>query len=126
MDMEAHFVPPRCVYAPARKGSVVMSSVGHAEPTVSVVVVRGLVAALEQAGIAPLPLLRACNVDPAWLAAPVQRVSRALVEQLVELALDASADEALGLHWSDRLGAATFAPVSHLISSSANLRQGLR
>lgn len=107
------------------RATVVVSLVGHAEPTVSVVVVRGLVAALEQIGIAPLPLLRAGNVDPAWLATPDRRISRALLEQLVELALDHSADEALGLHWSDRLGAATFAPVSHLISSSTSLRHGL-
>ena len=103
-----------------------MSRASADESTISVLVVRGLVAGLEQAGFASQRLLRAGNFDPARLSVPNARVTRAEVFRLCELALDLTADPALGLHWSERLARATFAPVSYLISSSANLRQALR
>jgi AraC-like DNA-binding protein len=103
-----------------------LSPTNAAESTISILVVRGLVAVLDRAGFASRPLLRAGNFDPARLAVPEARVTRADLCRLCELALDLTSDPALGLHWSERLGAAAFAPVSYLTSSSANLRQALR
>ena len=90
---------------------------------VSTRIVRGLVQAVEEAGVAPEELLLVAQLDPARLARDEVCVPRSMVYLLCERALDLTGDPALGLHWGERLREPTFNPVSHLIAHSADLRQ---
>lgn len=96
---------------------------GTREPTVSMLVVRGLVEIAAQAGAVPQQLLRAAQLDPAQLDSTDARVPRSKVYRLCELALDLTGDPALGLHWAERVGEGSFVPVSHVMAHSATLRQ---
>jgi AraC-like DNA-binding protein len=91
---------------------------------VSMRVVRALVAAVEQAGVARVELLRAAGMGAEQLDAAEARLPRAEVYRICELALDLTGDPALGLHWAERLTRGTFVPISYLIAHSASLRQG--
>ncbi len=97
---------------------------GTRESTVSIVVARGLVEAVEQSGVARAEFLREARLEPARLDAPEARMSRAEMHALCELALRRTGDPALGLHWAERLSERTFVPISHLIAHSSSLRQG--
>jgi AraC-like DNA-binding protein len=96
------------------------------ESMLSVRVVRGLAEAVEQAGVSPAPLLRAARLEPGQAQSEDGVISRSEVYRLCELALDLTQDPALGLHWCERLCESTFNPISHLITHSTNLRQGLQ
>src|SRR4051812_42039129 len=92
--------------APASEPSSGMSPLaseplaGTRQSTVSMAVVRGLVEAVEQAGVARADFLRAAQLD---LQPPEARLPRSEVDRLCELALDLTGDPALGLHWAERL-----------------------
>ncbi len=94
------------------------------ESTVSFVVVRGLVEAVEQAGVDRSEFLRAAGLDQARLAAPEARMARDELHALCTLAIRLTGDAALGLHWAERLSERTFVPISHLIAHSSSLGQG--
>jgi AraC-like DNA-binding protein len=105
---------------PLRASAVVRESM------VSVRVVRGLVEAVEQAGVSSAPLLRAARLEPKPSQSEDGVMPRAEIYRLCELALDLTQDPALGLHWCEHLCESTFNPISHLISHSGTLRQGLQ
>jgi len=95
------------------------------QTTVSIRVVRGLVAALEQRGIPRAVFLRSAQFCPEQLACVEARVTRAELFRLCELALDMTADPALGLHWGEKPRRSAFNPIADLIAHSATLRDGL-
>jgi AraC-like DNA-binding protein len=94
------------------------------ESMVSMRVVRGLVEAVEQAGVSALEFLRAARIEPALLDTPEACIPRAEMYRLCGLAVDMTRDQAFGLHWAERLSANTFNPISHLVAHAATLRQG--
>src|SRR5215471_16100181 len=87
------------------------------EASMSLLVVRGLVEAVE--------LLGARELEPAELEHEDASVPRSVVYRLCERALELTGDPAFGLHWIEHLCAAAFNPVSHLVAHAATLRQGL-
>jgi AraC-like DNA-binding protein len=91
--------------------------------TVSVVVVRALAEAVAGAGVPAAEFLRAAELPPALLERLDSRLPLSWMHRMCELALDQTGDPALGLHWAERLGEATFVPVSHLLMHAATLRQ---
>jgi AraC-like DNA-binding protein len=93
------------------------------ESTVSMVVVRGLLHAVEQAGFSASAFQSATGLDPQRLESHEERLPRSEVYRLCELALDLTGDPALGLHWAARLSERMFVPVSHLITNGSSLRQ---
>lgn len=97
---------------------------GAQEPTVAIQVVCGLMEAAHRiAGVPKSELLRAVQLGPEQLAASDARVPRALVFQLVQVALECSGDAALGLHWAERISEGSFVPLSALIPQAATLRR---
>jgi AraC-like DNA-binding protein len=99
------------------------SGVGGRESTVSMVVVRGLVQAVEQAGFDPGAFLRTAGLEPIRLQSHEVRVPRSEIYRLCELAIDMTGDPGLGLHWAAKLSERMFVPVSHLITNGSSLRQ---
>jgi AraC-like DNA-binding protein len=116
------------VYCARKPNEVQSDRVGSGsgdEPTaMSMRVVRALVEAAEQVNVPRLELLRAAQIDPAQLDCEEAGVPRSTVYRLCEASLDLTGDPAFGLHWSERLCARTFNPVSHLVAHAATLRQG--
>ncbi|MBC7170893.1 MAG: AraC family transcriptional regulator, partial [Polyangiaceae bacterium] len=84
---------------------------------------RGLVEAVEQAGVARAAFLRPARIELARLDAPEGRIPSSDIFRLAELALALTGDPALGLHWAERLSERTFVPISHLLAHSSRLRQ---
>ncbi|MET0657604.1 MAG: AraC family transcriptional regulator [Steroidobacteraceae bacterium] len=95
------------------------------ESTVSMQTLRGLVDVVEQAGVSKQQFLRAARIEPAMLESVDGRIQRSQIYQLCELGMELTGDEALGLHWSARLVASAFNPISDLISHAPTLRDGL-
>jgi AraC-like DNA-binding protein len=95
------------------------------QSTVSIRVVRALVTALEQRGVPRAVFLHAAQLRPEQLASSEARVTRAEVYRLCELAIDMTADPALGLHWAEKPTGCAFNPISDLIAHAATLRHGL-
>jgi AraC-like DNA-binding protein len=95
------------------------------EASMSLLIVRGLVEAVEQVGVSRTELLRIAQLDPTDLDYEEACVPRSVVYRLCERAMELTGDPAFGLHWIEHLCAAAFNPVSHLVAHAANLRQGL-
>jgi AraC-like DNA-binding protein len=93
------------------------------DSAISLGVVRALMQAVEQAGVDRTTFMTAARLEPALLAAPDARSTRAEVYGLCELAVQLSGDEGFGLHWAERLSEPMFVPVSHLLCHCASLRQ---
>jgi AraC-like DNA-binding protein len=93
--------------------------------TVSIRVVRGLVAALELHGVPRSVFLESAQLCEEQLASAEARFTRAEVYRLCELAIDMTADPALGLHWAEKQPGCTFNPLSDLITHAPTLRHGL-
>ncbi len=100
-----------------------MPRASNRDAAVSIHVVRGLVHAVEEAGVPRLKLLRAAGIDPEQLDFVGARMPRWAVYRMCELAIELSGDPAFGLHWGERLDASAFPPISHLIAHAASLRQ---
>ncbi|MFI5306536.1 MAG: AraC family transcriptional regulator [Polyangiales bacterium] len=98
---------------------------GTPESTVSMRVVRELARVVEAAGSSQVELLRAAGIAAEQLEVAEARLLRSEVYRICEIAIDLTADPALGLHWAEGLTLTTFNPVSYLIAHSASLRQGL-
>jgi len=99
---------------------------GRAErSTISIRVVRGLVAAVEELGVPRAVFLRAAELRSEQLASAEARVTRAEMFRLCELAMDLTADPAFGLHWGERPTAFAFNPLSDLVAHAATLRDAL-
>ena len=93
--------------------------------TISIRVVRGLVAAMELHGVRRSVVLESAQLRDEQLASAEARFTRAEVYRLCELALDVTADPALGLHWGEKQPGCTFNPLSDLIAHAPTLRHGL-
>ena len=84
---------------------------------------QALLEAVEAEGVPRLRLLRAAQLDPGQLEVPGFRMPCSEVYRLCEMAIDLTADPALGLHWAEKLSGDTFNPISHMLAHSATLRQ---
>jgi AraC-like DNA-binding protein len=100
-------------------------SVVPREFTLSGRVVQGLVEAVESVGVPRSYLLRAAAIEPEQLELTDFRLLCSEVYRLCEVAVDLTADPALGLHWAEKLSGDTFNPISHMLAHSPTLRQAL-
>lgn len=94
-----------------------------ANATVSVHVLRGLVAASEGMGVPAPRLLGAAGLAPDLLATADGRVPLRDIYQVSELATELTGDPALGLHWVDRIDEGTLALLSPLLTHASTMRQ---
>lgn len=93
------------------------------DSSISVVVVRGLVEAAEQAGVPRPQLLRTLQLEPEQLDATELRLPRSNVASICASVLEVTGDPALGLHWAERLRDTAMAPTSHLVWHAPSLRE---
>jgi AraC-like DNA-binding protein len=100
-------------------------SSGGDRMSVSTVMVRVLVDAVEQAGVARDELLRSQNIEPARLAEVDGRFDVQEFALLQMRAMDLTRDEALGLHIAERAHENAFDLMSHLVSHAPTLREAL-
>ncbi len=100
----------------------VPSGGGHSM-SVSTVMVRVLIDAVERAGVARDDLLRPLDIDPARLAEADGRFDREEFAILQMRAMDLTRDEALGLHIAERTHDSAFDLIGHLVSHAPTLRE---
>ena len=93
--------------------------------SVSTVMVRILVDAVERAGVPREDLLRPQRIDPARLAEADGRFELEEFALLQMRAMDLTGDEALGFHMADRTPESAFDSIAHLISHSPTLREAV-
>jgi AraC-like DNA-binding protein len=93
--------------------------------TVSILMVRVLIQAVERAGGSRGQLLAAAGIDPRWLDDCNRRLSTANYDRVQLAALEASGDEALGLHMGELTSSSAFDVLGHLKEHAATLRQGI-
>ena len=103
------------------------------EPSVSMLVVRGLIHAAEsvdnsrnsRSPRAPrAELQRAVGFSAEQLDQADARVPRSELFRICEVVLERSGDPALGLHWIQSLRERSFGSVTHTLAYSSSLRQG--
>ncbi|MEY4580998.1 MAG: hypothetical protein RL701_5701 [Pseudomonadota bacterium] len=87
--------------------------------------VRALVGAVEPLVSDRSHWLAAAGFDPTLLDDSAARVTAAAYERVKRSALEASGDEALGLHMTGPRSGASFDVVAHLANHAATLREGL-
>ena len=103
-------------------------AVAARESTLSARFVRGLVEAMEHAGVPRVELLHAAGIEAAQLEAAEARLPRSEANRIFELAIGLSGDPALGLHLAEALTGTAFGAMAHvleagLVAHSASLRQ---
>jgi AraC-like DNA-binding protein len=98
------------------------SATHDGEHTLSIRFVQRLVAAIDPARVPKRELMRALGIDAAQLEDSEARVQGSQLHKMLEIAIDLSADPALGLHCATGMTESGFAPLSYLISHAANLR----
>jgi|HubBroStandDraft_2_1064218.scaffolds.fasta_scaffold77846_2 AraC-like DNA-binding protein len=91
--------------------------------SVSTVMVRVLVDAVERAGIPRDDLLRSRQIDPVRLTEADGRFELEEFARLQMGAMDLTGDEALGLHMAERTHDSAFDLIGHLVSHAATLRE---
>lgn len=96
------------------------------DPSVSMRVLRGLIEAVEHAGVSQAALLEGADIEAEEIETADASLPCSELYSLIERALDLTDDPALGLHWAERLSGKTFSPVSYLVAHSATLRHGLQ
>jgi AraC-like DNA-binding protein len=101
----------------------VPSSEGASGSTISGLVLRGLVGAVERAGIERDSFLRRSAMAVPLEHASDVRVARAEIFRLCESAVELTRDPALGIHWSEGSSERVFAPISHLVTYCPTLRR---
>lgn len=92
----------------------------------SILLVRGLVEGVEQAGVARQRFLAAAGYDAAWLGEGDTRLSVEEYDRLVELAIEITGDQALGLHMAEAANATTYSLVAHLVAYANTMRQAIQ
>lgn len=92
---------------------------------VSVLLLRGLVEAVEHAGVSRDRFLALARFDPRRLDDVEGRLELDEYEALQELALDVTGDAALGLHMGRAASAATYNLAAHLVVHATSLRTGI-
>jgi AraC-like DNA-binding protein len=92
---------------------------------VSTILVRGIVEAVERAGVARGELLGRADIDPRRLE---QADGRFAIEEFARLqarALELTGDEALGLHMAEQTSETAFDLIAHLLSHAPTMRESL-
>jgi len=92
---------------------------------VSILMVRGLVQRVEEAGVARANFLAAAGFDAERLGQSDGRISCEEYGALQELALDLTGDEALGLHMAEAATATTYNLLAHLVAHATTLREAI-
>jgi hypothetical protein len=92
---------------------------------VSILVVRGLLEALEQSGVTREHFLAVSGFEPARLENPDERISLSEYDALHELGLDLTGDEGFGLRMGELASATTYNLVAHLVAHAGTLRQAI-
>ena len=90
--------------------------------TISAVLIRVIVEAVEQQGTSREALLNAAGIDAKRLEKVHDRIELSEFAELQERALDLTGDAALGLHIAERATEASFDLIAHLISHAPTLR----
>lgn len=93
--------------------------------SVSTVMVRVLVDAVERGGVPREELLRSQGIDPARLTEVDGRFDLAEFAQLQIRAMDLTRDEGLGFHMAERTPDSAFDLIAHLVSHSPTLREAV-
>jgi AraC-like DNA-binding protein len=93
--------------------------------SVSVLLVRALVQAVELAGVRREDLFREAEFDASCLSDPDARVGLEEYDRLQALALDRTFDPALGLHMGEQVSLAAFDVVGHLVAHARTMRDGI-
>jgi AraC-like DNA-binding protein len=93
--------------------------------SVSTVVVRALVEAVEGSGLGGSKFLKDAGFDATRLANPNERLEQAEYDTLVERALDFTGDPALGLRMALATKSLTYSLPGHLVFQAASFREGL-
>src|SRR3974390_1150671 len=93
--------------------------------SVSTVLVRVLVEAVERAGIPRQDLLESQGIDPARLVEVDARFALKEFAGLQMRAMDLTRDESLGLRIAERTPDASFELMAHLVSHAPTLREAL-
>jgi AraC-like DNA-binding protein len=91
--------------------------------SVSILMVRELLGALERRGVARSRFLRAANIEPAQLDDSSLRVSFGAYARVLHAVLEVSGDPAFGLHLGEHLNGSGFHVFGPMVQSSASLRQ---
>jgi AraC-like DNA-binding protein len=94
--------------------------------SVSILLVRGLLEAVDSAGVPRQEFLTAAELDPARLNDGDARITVDEYDRLQLLALEMTGDAALGLHMGERASLAAFDVVGHLLSHAATMREGIQ
>jgi AraC-like DNA-binding protein len=89
----------------------------------SILLVRALVEGIEQRGLPRERFFAAAGYEAARLDDGDARVSVEEFDRLVEIAIDLTADQALGLHMAEIANATTYSLVAHLIAYASTMRQ---
>jgi AraC-like DNA-binding protein len=93
--------------------------------SISISLVRTLIEAVEQAGVAPEAFIAAGGLDRALLEDPTARLDLPHYDRVQELALDMTGDPALGLHMGDSSSVSAFQVVGYLAAHARTIREGL-
>ncbi|HET6331774.1 MAG TPA: AraC family transcriptional regulator [Polyangiales bacterium] len=91
----------------------------------SIVLVHSLLEHVERAGVSRDLLLTAAEFDSARLEDKDARITLAEYDRLWEVALDATGDDALGLHAAEHVSATTYSLLAHLVERAATFREGI-
>ncbi|HEU4613480.1 MAG TPA: AraC family transcriptional regulator ligand-binding domain-containing protein, partial [Kofleriaceae bacterium] len=94
-------------------------------PAISVLAARPVVSALEQRGIDPGPVLRTAHLSREALASYDNRLPAATVQRLWEAAAVACRDRSFGVHVAETLPPGALDLYDYLISTAANVGEGL-
>jgi AraC-like DNA-binding protein len=93
--------------------------------TVTVQVVRSVLALSLAAGVTKEALMRGASLDPARLDDPRARFTYREVYQVCDAVLSATGEPDFGLRWASAIDDRTLAPVSHLVHHAPTLREAL-
>jgi AraC-like DNA-binding protein len=93
--------------------------------SISIAMVRALVAAAGRAGVSKNELLAAAELDPVRLDDVHGQVSLAEYERVRQSAVQLSGDEALGLHLAQDATSPAFDVLGHLTAHATTLRQAI-
>jgi AraC-like DNA-binding protein len=91
----------------------------------SILLVRALVEGVEQRGTPRERFLAAAGYEAERLDDGDARISVEEHDRLVEIAIDVTGDNALGLHMGEIANATTYSLVAHLIAYAATMRQAI-
>ena len=93
--------------------------------SVSILMVRALVQAVEQAGVERARLLAAAGMDPRQLDDGEARLSLFEYGRVQHAALELSGDEALGLHVLERTSSGSLHVIGYMTEHAATLREAI-